>query len=72
MIETIQLHHNYSKEEARKLAIDLLDRVRIVNPEKRIDDYPHQFSLGMCQRIMIAITLSMKPDILIADEPQPH
>ncbi len=69
MIETIQLHHNYSKEDARSLAIDLLDKVKIVNPEKRIDDYPHQFSLGMCQRIMIAITLSMKPDILIADEP---
>ena len=69
MIETIQLHHSNTKEEAREMAIDLLNKVKIVDPQKRIDDYPHQFSLGMCQRIMIAITLSMKPDLLIADEP---
>ena len=69
MIETILLHHDISKHEARSMAIDLLDRVKIVDPHKRIDDYPHQFSLGMCQRIMIAMTLSMQPDILIADEP---
>ena len=69
MIETIQLHHNFTKEAARHHAIDLLHKVKIVNPEKRIDDYPHQFSIGMCQRIMIAMTLSMKPEILIADEP---
>ncbi|MEK9726891.1 MAG: ABC transporter ATP-binding protein [Candidatus Margulisiibacteriota bacterium] len=69
MVETIQLHHNISKESARRQAIDLLDKVKIINPHKRIDDYPHQFSLGMCQRIMIAMTLSMKPDLLIADEP---
>ena len=69
MIETIILHHDISKKEARTMAIDLLDRVKIVDAHKRIDDYPHQFSLGMCQRIMIAMTLSMKPDILIADEP---
>ena len=69
MIETIQLHHLMSKEAARNYAIELLQKVKIVDPEKRIDDYPHQFSIGMCQRIMIAMTLSMKPDILIADEP---
>ena len=69
MIETIQLHHSYSKKESRLFAIELLDKVKIIDPQKRIDDYPHQFSLGMCQRIMIAITLSMKPDLLIADEP---
>ena len=69
MVETIQLHHDNTKEEAREMAIDLLHKVKIVDPHKRIDDYPHQFSLGMCQRIMIAITLSMKPDLLIADEP---
>lgn len=69
MIETIQLHHSLTKEDARTLAINLLHRVKIVDPEKRIDDYPHQFSIGMCQRIMIAMTLSMKPNILIADEP---
>ncbi len=69
MIETIQLHHVMTKDAARDYAINLLHRVKIVDPEKRIDDYPHQFSIGMCQRIMIAMTLSMKPDILIADEP---
>lgn len=69
MVETICLHHNVSKEEARDQAIALLDRVNIVDPAQRIDDYPHQFSLGMCQRIMIAMTLSMKPNVVIADEP---
>ena len=69
MIETIQLHHDLSKDEARELAIDLLNKVKIVDADRRIDDYPHQFSLGMCQRIMIAMTLSMKPELLIADEP---
>ena len=69
MIETICHHHSLSKEAAREKAIALLDRVKIPNPESRIDDYPHQFSLGMCQRIMIALTLSMEPDLVIADEP---
>lgn len=69
MVETILLHQSVTKQEARKIAIELLDRVKIVDPHIRIDDYPHQFSLGMCQRIMIAMTLSMKPDLLIADEP---
>ena len=46
-----------------------MHKVRIDQPEKRIFDYPHQFSLGMCQRIMIAMTLSMEPSLLIADEP---
>ena len=69
MIETICLHHSVTKKEARNMAVELLDKVKITNPEKRIDDYPHQFSLGMCQRIMIAMTLSMRPKLLIADEP---
>ena len=69
MIETICWHHNVTKKEARERAIFLLDRVKITDPHRRIDDYPHQFSLGMCQRIMIAMTLSMKPALLIADEP---
>ena len=69
MIETICLHHGVSKADARKTAIELLDRVKIPQAAQRIDDYPHQFSIGMCQRIMIAITLSMEPDLVIADEP---
>lgn len=69
MIETIQLHHEVSKKDARNMAIELLNKVKINEPHKRIDDYPHEFSLGMCQRIMIAMTLSMQPKILIADEP---
>ena len=69
MIETILHHHNISKNEAKDRAIQLLDRVKIPDPELRINDYPHQFSLGMCQRIMIALTLTMEPELVIADEP---
>jgi peptide/nickel transport system ATP-binding protein len=69
MIETILLHQDVNKKEAKALAIELLKKVNIPDPEHRINDYPHQFSLGMCQRIMIALTLSMKPTLLIADEP---
>ncbi len=69
MIETIRLHRKVSKEEAKAAAIELLRKVRIPDPETRINDYPHQFSIGMCQRIMIALTLSMNPKLLIADEP---
>jgi len=69
MIETIVLHQEVTKEEAKNIAIELLKKVRIPDPETRLEDYPHSFSMGMCQRIVIAMTLSMKPKLIIADEP---
>jgi len=69
IMEAILLHRNVNKEEARKLAIDMLDKVGIANPSRRIDEYPHQLSGGMRQRAMIAMALSCNPSILIADEP---
>lgn len=70
MIETIQLHHEgMSKADAETMAIDFLNKVKIPDAARKIHDYPHQFSLGMCQRVMIAMTLSMNPSLIIADEP---
>ena len=69
MIETICLHQNLSKKEAREKAIKMLAEVGIPSPEKRIDCYPHQFSGGMRQRVMIAMALSCNAKVLIADEP---
>lgn len=69
MIDVLRLHRGLSKGQARKEAIALLAQVGIPAPEERIDDYPHQMSGGMLQRIMIAIALSCHPKILIADEP---
>jgi len=69
LIETIQTHLDLSYDEALKKSINLLQEVGIENASKRIEDYPHQFSGGMRQRVVIALAISCEPDLIIADEP---
>jgi len=69
VVEAIRLHERISSGDARKRTVELFDRVRIPDPEQRFDAYPHQLSGGLKQRVMIAMAVSMRPKLLIADEP---
>ena len=69
MVEMIMAHQPVSKEEARKMAVEALDKVGIPEPEKRMNAYPYELSGGMCQRVIIAMAVCGNPKLIIADEP---
>lgn len=69
LVEAILLHRTKDKKEAVEIAFEMINKVGISNPRQRLNEYPHQLSGGIRQRVMIAMALSCKPDLLIADEP---
>ena len=69
MVEQLQLHGDLTKDQAREISVEMLDRVGISDPSRRFDQYAFELSGGMRQRAMIAMALSTKPKLLIADEP---